>query len=81
MIEGTLIAALQVRERGELAAQLQHALDHRIVIERAVGVIMGRDSIDAVTAYNKLREVARSSERKVADVAAELLAKIPGNLP
>ena len=41
---------------------------------------MGRDGIDAVTAFNKLRDVARSSERRVAEVAAELLAQIPGNL-
>jgi len=52
-----------------------------VVIERAVGVRMGREGIDAVAAFNKLRGVARSSERKVADVAAELLARIPGNLP
>ena len=80
VIEGVFHAALQVRERGELAEQLQHALDHRVVIERAVGVTMGRDGIDAVTAFNKLRDVARSSERRVAEVAAELLAQIPGNL-
>ena len=48
---------------------------------RAVGVRMGREGIDAVAAFNKLRDVARSSERKVADVAAQLLARIPGNLP
>lgn len=80
VIEGVLLAELQVRERSELAAQLQHALDHRVVIERAVGVTMGRDGTDAVSAFNKLREIARSSERKVADVAADLLAQIPGNL-
>jgi AmiR/NasT family two-component response regulator len=80
VIEGLLHAALQVRERDELAEQLQHALDHRVVIERAVGVTMGRDRIDAVAAFNKLRETARSSGRKVADVATELLAQIPGNL-
>lgn len=80
VIEGVLHAALQVRERGELAEQLQHALDHRVVIERAVGVTMGREGIDAVTAFNKLRDAARSSGRRVADVAADLLAQIPGNL-
>jgi GAF domain-containing protein len=81
VIEGVLRSALQARESGQLADQLQHALDHRVAIERAVGVIMGREGIDAVAAFNKLRESARSSERKVADVAAELLARIPGNLP
>jgi GAF domain-containing protein len=77
VIEGVLHAALLLRERGELAEQLQHALDHRVVIERAVGVVMGRDGIDAVSAFNKLREVARSSERRVADVAGDLLARVP----
>jgi GAF domain-containing protein len=81
VIDGLFRAALQARNREELADQLQHALDHRVVIERAVGVVMGREAIDAVTAFNKLRDVARSSERKVADVATELLARIPGNLP
>jgi GAF domain-containing protein len=80
VIEGVLHAELQVRKRDELAEQLQHALDHRVLIERAVGVTMGREGIDAVTAFNRLRASARSSERRVADVAAELLAQIPGNL-
>ena len=38
LIEGLLQTALHARRR----EQLQHALDHRVVIERAVGVIMGR---------------------------------------
>jgi GAF domain-containing protein len=78
VIEGLLRTALHARQREVLAQQLQHALDHRIVIERAVGVIMGRDRVDAVTAYNQLRDHARSTQRKVADVAAELLDEISG---
>lgn len=80
VIEGVLYAELALQERSELADQLQHALDHRVTIERAVGITMGRHGIDAVTAFNQLRDMARSSERRVADVAAELLAQIPGNL-
>jgi GAF domain-containing protein len=79
LLESLLAAALQARDRGRLAEQLQHALNHRVVIERAVGVIMGRENIDAVTAFNRLRTIARSAERKVADVAGELLGEIPGN--
>ncbi len=79
LIENFLISALQTRERAELAQQLQHALDHRVVIERAVGVTMARGHVNAVDAYNQLRREARSTERKVADVAAELLAKLPTN--
>lgn len=80
LIEGLLQTALQARQGEQLAEQLQHALTHRVVIERAVGMIMARENINAVAAFNRLRHQARSAERKVADVAAELLAAIPNNL-
>jgi len=79
LIEALLRAALQAREREQLAEQLQHALDHRVVIERAVGIVMGRQNVNAVQAFNVLRGQARNAQRKVADVAADLLAEIPGN--
>ena len=49
------------------------------MIERAVGLIVGRQNIDAVAAFNQLRDRARSTQRTVADIAGELLAEIPGN--
>jgi GAF domain-containing protein len=78
LVERLLRTALQAREHEVLAQQLQHALDNRVVIERAVGVIMGRERVDAVTAFNRLRRHARSLERKVADVAGELLNEVAG---
>jgi AmiR/NasT family two-component response regulator len=63
--------------RGRLADQLQVALDHRILIEQAKGVLMGRDHIDSATAFERLRAQARSSGRKVAEIARELLATVP----
>jgi GAF domain-containing protein len=78
LLEGLLRTALQSHEREQLVQQLQHALDHRVMIERAVGMIMARESVDAVTAFNQLRDRARSSERKVADIAAEVLESING---
>jgi GAF domain-containing protein len=77
LIESLLATALQARHRGELAQQLQHALNHRVVIERAIGVIMARKNLGPVDAFNQLRRTARSSERKVGDVAADLLAQLP----
>ena len=68
-------AAAHLRER--LASQLQGALAHRDLIERAKGVLMERERLDAATAYERLRAVARSSSRKVADVALELLTGAP----
>lgn len=70
----TLLAAhLAAHRNDELAAQLQFALDYRVVIERGVGYLMARDRVDAVTAFNRLRTIARSSRRKVTEVAQELL--------
>jgi GAF domain-containing protein len=67
-------AAVQVQHGSELTRQLQHALDNRVAIERAVGMLMGRDGIDAVTAFNQLRRSARDAGERVVDVASRLLA-------
>jgi GAF domain-containing protein len=79
LIAGLLRTALHAQRGERLAEQLQHALDHRVIIERAVGVVMGRKNINAVEAFNRLRSQARNTRRTVADVCAELLAAIPGN--
>lgn len=76
LIEGILQTALQSRNHELLAQQLQKALDNRVLIERAVGIVMGRDRVDAVTAFNQLRHLARGSQRKVADVAAALVDEV-----
>ena len=69
-----LLASNLARHRSDrLAEQLQQALDYRAGIERAVGFLMGRDRVDAVTAFNQLRAAARSNRRRVADVAHDLL--------
>jgi GAF domain-containing protein len=74
LMQSVVESALQARQRGELADQLQRALDNRVMIERAIGFVMGRRDEDAVTAFNRLRAVARSQGRKVVSVAEEVLA-------
>jgi AmiR/NasT family two-component response regulator len=44
-----------------------------VVIERAVGYLMGAHKLDAVTAFDLLRKRARDSRRRIAEVAAEIL--------
>ncbi len=56
-----------------LADQLQRGLDHRVIIERSVGYIMGRYGTSAVAAFQALRRCARGRRLKVAEVAASLL--------
>lgn len=79
VVEAILGAALSARAAGELADQLQYALDHRVVIERAVGLLMARAEVDAVTAFNIMRTTARNERRKVAEVAQGLLEAAPSH--
>ena len=73
VIEGILLDAVTAQRQAELVAQLQYALDNRLVIERAIGLLMGRDGLDQPGAFNRLRQTARSGGRKVGDVAREVL--------
>lgn len=78
LISEVLGAALTAQEHGEVAHQLQYALDYRVPIERAVGYLMGTRGLDAVTAFDLLRRQARDSRRRVADVATDLLGEATG---
>ena len=77
IVANLLGSAAAANLKGRLAEQLQAALAHGAVIERAKGVLMEREHLDAATAFERLRTAARSSNRKIADVARELLAGVP----
>jgi GAF domain-containing protein len=74
LIEHLLSVAVLAHQHSQVVDQLQNALDRRVVIERAIGMVMGQNGCDPVTAFNRLRRSARDSGRKVADVAGDLLA-------
>jgi GAF domain-containing protein len=69
-----LMIAVIGHQQGRLAEQLQYALDHRIFIERAVGVVMATHQLGAVDAFDHLRRQARSQQQTVANIADEVLA-------
>lgn len=58
-----------------LAAGLQAALDQRVVIDRAIGIIMSRTGIDAEEAFVRLRTRSQHEHRKVREIAEELVAE------
>lgn len=63
-------------ERSELrreVAQLQHALTARIWIEQAKGVLVAAQGLTPEAAFERLRAEGRSSRRKVAEVAREVV--------
>src|SRR5829696_5436668 len=77
LVASLLAAAVTAQVKGRLAGQLQAALEHRWLIEQAKGVLMGRERLDAQTAFERLRGAARSSTRRLADVAREVTAGQP----
>ena len=77
LVASLLSAAVAAQIKGRLADQLQAALEHRWLIEQAKGVVMGREGIDAQAAFERLRGAARSSTRRLADVAKDVTAGQP----
>jgi hypothetical protein len=59
------------RERAE---QLQQALDSRVVIEQAKGIISERLGIGVDVAFQLMRYAARTSRMKLRDLSAEIVA-------
>jgi transcriptional regulator with GAF, ATPase, and Fis domain len=64
-----LLQARAIRQRETLAEQLQSALNSRVAIEQAKGVIAERRQVDMDQAFTLLRTSARSRNRRLADVA------------
>jgi hypothetical protein len=71
----TIYADLQERKVGELQAtvsQLQTALDSRVVIDRALGMLAERFDLVIPDAFELLRAAARDSRREVRALAEEI---------
>jgi AmiR/NasT family two-component response regulator len=75
-----ILGATQQRASSTLTEQLQHALDARVVIEQAKGFLMSRDQVGSEEALAVLRQDARSDNRKLRDVAQELLDATEGSV-
>jgi len=71
------IAILQhraVREAQVINEQLQQALNSRIVIEQAKGMVAERRGVDMEGAFGTLRDHARRHNVRLADLASDIIA-------
>ena len=78
------IAILQERSvtRAEaVTEQLQGALNSRVIIEQAKGALAQLDGTTPSDAFQRLRAEARSSRRRLTDVAAGVLERIDRGTP
>ena len=69
-----LITASLALERSEVVVdQLQEALRARVEIERAIGIVMALEDLDAVDAFERVRRLARSTRRPVREIASDII--------
>lgn len=60
-------------EKTALSEQLQQALDSRVLIEQAKGVISERRKVPVNDAFDTIRRYARSNQLKLRDVSAAII--------
>ncbi len=65
--------ASEVERLRHTIAQLEHALQSRVVVEQAIGVLAERHTMAPREAFERLRSSARSRGRKVADLARDVV--------
>lgn len=73
LVDRLLGAVLVADQHEALVDQLQRALESRVAIERAVGVVMVVSDVDGPGAFELIRRAARSSRRTVQEVSAEVV--------
>lgn len=79
VVERLVTAAVLADRQEEVIGQLHRALQARVLIERAVGVLMAVGELDAAEALERLRRAARSGRQPVREVADDVIAsrKLP----
>jgi AmiR/NasT family two-component response regulator len=73
MASGYVVNARVLSATQQLATQLQHALDSRVVIEQAKGILAGRTGRNPEDAFAELRGHARRHGVRLHDVAREVV--------
>jgi GAF domain-containing protein len=62
-----------LRRQETLAAQLQHALNSRVIIEQAKGVLAERLDLNMTAAFSAIRTYARSHNTRVSELALSIV--------
>jgi GAF domain-containing protein len=78
-------AALTLSLRQVRQAQLQHQLAEAMVsssvIDQAIGILMAQQRCTAATAFDLLRQASQNRNRKLRDIAADIITRVSGEPP
>ena len=76
-VAASIIEHARVLENSRmLSLQLQSALDSRVLIEQAKGILAERNGFDITDAFKCLRQSARASQRPILAVAKEIVQAV-----
>jgi GAF domain-containing protein len=69
----TILQAQAQAEACDRDEQLQHALNSRIIIEQAKGMLAARANIDMASAFDRLRAESRDTNTKLTELATDIV--------
>lgn len=70
----------QARQR-QVQAELAESLATRAVIDQALGIVMAERKITSTAAFVILREASQNSNRKLSDIATDIIKAVTGHSP
>jgi GAF domain-containing protein len=76
-----LTMVLRQARQDQIRDQLEQALASRTTIDQAIGVLMAEQRCTADEAFDLLRSHSQNSNRKIRDIAADLIQGITGTPP
>jgi len=65
----------------QVQSQLAEAMVSSSVIDQAVGILMGQQRCNAATAFDLLSQASQNRNRKLRDIAAEIITNVSGEPP
>jgi hypothetical protein len=78
LVDAAAVGLVQQREldhQRTTARHLQVALDSRVIIEQAKGMLAGRHGVDVDQAFDAMRAYARAHNRDLHELAHEIVAR------
>lgn len=69
-----------IEQTSRLVSQLQNALENRVVLEQAKGVLAERLGTDCPAAFREIRNTARREQKPISEIAATILKGRNGGL-
>jgi len=76
-----LVLVLRNADQAQQSVQLEQALSSRTVIDQAIGILMAQQQGTAEEAFALLRAHSQNTNRKLRDVAADLITRVSGRAP